>query len=471
MLRSSTRRTSRPAVRAYSDATRCASLLGYVETCVGHSQRIEDRPPEVVAEGFVGDHLHQTGADVGRPRVEPLRPGMEPERLRCQEAAQVGQRRGRVERSSLAVDQSAEVEPSLFRAGADTGHVHQGVLHADRTIRLDERKRAVALSNTHLDVAPLRQEPTDRVVQLDPGAFDQREQRNAGDRLAHRIEPPDGLVVERLTAFEIHRAAGRTMGQVTMPTYGDLVAGNLAGLDIGALEVLVDTGESSRIESGCFGVRCRVHVVLLRGPIGNCGTTGASCAATVARAELAPVVAVPGQDFSEFFSESGQPCDTPCVLFDVWIPLRLPSVWSTLLRCAPTPRASDVLVESGLVAVREVQAWADAQHAALVAKLSSDGFAEATIARAAKSSIGAASKSTQRSKTLEATPRLAETLGDGQTTAAHVDAVTRAAAQLPVGAAQRTVRPRRRPRSCRRGVDGGGVRSAGGVGGETDPVR
>jgi hypothetical protein len=96
------------------------------------------------------------------------------------------------------------------------------------------------------------------------------------------------------------------------------------------------------------------------------------------------------------------------------------------------PSASDVLVESGLVAVREVQAWADAQHAALVAKLSTDGFAEATIARAAKSSIGAASKSTQRSKTLESTPKLAETLGDGATTAAHVDAVTRAAAQLPI---------------------------------------
>jgi hypothetical protein len=94
--------------------------------------------------------------------------------------------------------------------------------------------------------------------------------------------------------------------------------------------------------------------------------------------------------------------------------------------------ASDVLVESGLVAVREVQAWADAQHAALVAKLSTGGFVEATIARAAKTSLGVANKSTQRSKTLEATPSLAGVLGDGATTAAHVDAVTRAAAQLPV---------------------------------------
>ena len=94
--------------------------------------------------------------------------------------------------------------------------------------------------------------------------------------------------------------------------------------------------------------------------------------------------------------------------------------------------ATDDLVESGLVAVREIQSWAEAQHAALVAKLSPDGFAEARVASAAKTSIGAANKSTQRAKTLGATPKLADVLSDGQTTAGHVDAVTRAAAQLPV---------------------------------------
>ena len=93
---------------------------------------------------------------------------------------------------------------------------------------------------------------------------------------------------------------------------------------------------------------------------------------------------------------------------------------------------SDDLIESGLVAVREVQAWADAQQGLLVAKLSADGFAEARIAKASKTSLGAAEKATQRSKTLAATPKLAGALGDGATTAAHIDVVTRAAAQLPV---------------------------------------
>ena len=97
--------------------------------------------------------------------------------------------------------------------------------------------------------------------------------------------------------------------------------------------------------------------------------------------------------------------------------------------------ASDDLIESALVAVREVQAWADARHGVLVAKLSADSFAEARVAKASKMSLGAAEKATQRSKTLAATPKLAGALGDGATTAAHIDAVTRAAAQVP--AAQR----------------------------------
>ena len=97
--------------------------------------------------------------------------------------------------------------------------------------------------------------------------------------------------------------------------------------------------------------------------------------------------------------------------------------------------ASDDLIESGLVAVREVQAWADAQHAVLVAKLSADGFAEARVAKASKTSLGAAVRATQRATTLAATPQLAGALGDGATTAAHIDVVTRAASQIP--AAQR----------------------------------
>ena len=132
---------------------------------------------------------------------------------------------------------------------------------------------------------------------------------------------------------------------------------------------------------------------------------------------------------------------------------------------------SDDLIESGLVAVREVQAWADAQQGLLVAKLSADGFAEARIAKASKTSLGAAEKATQRSKTLAATPKLAGALGDGATTAAHIDVVTRAAAQLPVAQRVEVVDASRHAGGGRCSVDTGTVRPSRGHRSQTHPGR
>jgi hypothetical protein len=95
------------------------------------------------------------------------------------------------------------------------------------------------------------------------------------------------------------------------------------------------------------------------------------------------------------------------------------------------PTADADLIQSGLVAIREVQAWCDAQHAGLVARLRDvDAFPEQRIAKASKKSLGHAAKSTERSTTLEKTPNLADALDDGAITADHVDAVTRASKQL-----------------------------------------
>ncbi len=96
--------------------------------------------------------------------------------------------------------------------------------------------------------------------------------------------------------------------------------------------------------------------------------------------------------------------------------------------------ASDAdLIQSGLVAIREVQAWCDAQHAVLVAQLGGmDSFPERRVARASKKSLGQAAKATERSKTLGATPKLAAALDDGAITADHVDAVTKASKKLDV---------------------------------------
>ena len=95
------------------------------------------------------------------------------------------------------------------------------------------------------------------------------------------------------------------------------------------------------------------------------------------------------------------------------------------------PAATADLIESGLVAVREVQAWCDAQHAGLVEALAGvDSFPEQRVAKASKKSLSNAAKTTERSATLTKTPKLADALGDGAITADHVDAVTRASKKL-----------------------------------------
>jgi hypothetical protein len=95
------------------------------------------------------------------------------------------------------------------------------------------------------------------------------------------------------------------------------------------------------------------------------------------------------------------------------------------------PATDADLIQSGLVAIREVQAWCDLQHAVLVARLRNvDSFPEDRVAKASKKSLGQAAKTTERSATLAATPKLAGALDDGAITADHVDAVTRASKKL-----------------------------------------
>jgi hypothetical protein len=98
--------------------------------------------------------------------------------------------------------------------------------------------------------------------------------------------------------------------------------------------------------------------------------------------------------------------------------------------CADTG-ADAAAVTAALVAVRELDGWLASRKALLVAQLQEvSSFPEATIAEADRTSVGVAAKATERSETLAATPRLADALGDGAITAAHVDAVTRTSKRL-----------------------------------------
>ncbi|HSL74610.1 MAG TPA: HNH endonuclease signature motif containing protein [Ilumatobacteraceae bacterium] len=95
------------------------------------------------------------------------------------------------------------------------------------------------------------------------------------------------------------------------------------------------------------------------------------------------------------------------------------------------PSADADAVQAALVAVRELSGWLEARKGVLVGRLRAvSSFPEAVIAEADRSSLGAATKTTERSETLAATPKLADALEDGAITAGHIDAVTRSSKQM-----------------------------------------
>lgn len=93
--------------------------------------------------------------------------------------------------------------------------------------------------------------------------------------------------------------------------------------------------------------------------------------------------------------------------------------------------ADAAAIEAAMVAVRELTSWTEAQQAGLIGRLSAVvSFPEATIADAAKTSVGVASRAKERSDTLADVPGLADSLASGAVTPGHVDAVTRGSKQL-----------------------------------------
>ena len=93
-------------------------------------------------------------------------------------------------------------------------------------------------------------------------------------------------------------------------------------------------------------------------------------------------------------------------------------------RAVPGPPAS---IEAALADVRSLRAWLDGSEAALVSALGTQvSFPEAAIASVSKESLGAAGKTLDRARTLEAAPSFADALDDGTVTAGHVDEITRA---------------------------------------------
>jgi len=89
--------------------------------------------------------------------------------------------------------------------------------------------------------------------------------------------------------------------------------------------------------------------------------------------------------------------------------------------------ATKQMVTAGLVDVEQIVAWAEAQRAGLITRLTAiDSFPEAAIAETSRCSVNQAAKSKERADTLTSMPGLSDSLAGGRVTTGHIDAATRA---------------------------------------------
>jgi hypothetical protein len=110
-----------------------------------------------------------------------------------------------------------------------------------------------AAGHPDLMILPGREEAAHRVVQLEVAALIEAHQRHGGDRLAHRIDAEDGVVGHRLAALPVHLAERAKVGEVAVPGDRDLAAGDLAGADVVAFQVVGDAFEPGGREAGLLG--------------------------------------------------------------------------------------------------------------------------------------------------------------------------------------------------------------------------
>ena len=197
-----------------------------------------------VVKPLAGDGLHQVAADIGGQ-------GIHPTLARVIAQGHLGQLHGEVVQGfalaaahlvlgvglvhGVAIVRGAQgrEQGAIGQAAGVAEHMAEG----HRRIGSDQLHPVAVAGHPDLMVAPFGNVAADGVVELKIALFVQHHQGHRGDRLGHGIDAEDGVVSHRLVPFPVHLAEGAEVGHVAVTRDGDLAAGNLAGLDVVAVQV------------------------------------------------------------------------------------------------------------------------------------------------------------------------------------------------------------------------------------------
>ena len=105
----------------------------------------------------------------------------------------------------------------------------------------------------HAEVFPFRDVFVDGLVERDAAFLEQHHEGHAGDRLGHRIDAEDGVVLDRHLALDVGKALHRRVDHLAAAIDQELRPRKAAGIDVAVLEMRIDAVEALLGHAGGFG--------------------------------------------------------------------------------------------------------------------------------------------------------------------------------------------------------------------------
>ena len=226
---------------------------GHEEVGIVHAERIEDPFFQKLFERLAADFSDEIADDVGGDGIIP---GFAWRKLQRNFREIIDHRIQRSRFHNLAdfrfavggVDIGALLE-AVSEAGGVPQQVHDQ--HRPRWRLGQEGRRDPSLE--HAQILPFRDVFMDRLVERDAALLDQHHEGHAGDRLGHRIDAKNRVVLDRRLALDIGKALHRAVDHLAAAVDQELGSRKAAGIDVFDLQMIVETVEGGLGHAGGFG--------------------------------------------------------------------------------------------------------------------------------------------------------------------------------------------------------------------------
>ena len=226
---------------------------GHEEVGILHLERLEDAFLQKLFERLAADLADEIADHVGGDGIIPGLAGRKFQRNFCQVVDHRLQRSRFLDLADFHFAIGRIHVGALLEAVGQTGSVPQEIHDQHRPRRRPGQKCRRGAGLEHAEVLPFRDVFVDGLVERDAAFLDQHHEGDAGDRLGHRIDAKNGVVLHRNLALDVGETLHRTMDDLAAAIDQELRSRKAAGIDVAVLQMVLDTVEGGLGHAGGFG--------------------------------------------------------------------------------------------------------------------------------------------------------------------------------------------------------------------------